>query len=320
MKIIAATKNVEVLEALQNAKGVEVATALFTGQVNEALGRAQLAIVDFDELVPHPFTVDKLKEVLVVSGVQVITSQDFLTDPQEWLAEVRKARPAGPALEQRTIAFTSYSGGTGKTTLALDTALHFHRRSRRPTLLVEFTYGRSALESLTGLEMPDLYGLVADREAKPAVWNGVTLVPMNYERAGALPSDLVGRHLTKLIGDHILTVVDLMWPHGLRAAILDKIHHWFVLAVPRPDAVENARQLGQELPSEVSIILNRSGGAVDSLATAGLGQALNLPELRAPLRWDGNLGRRILPMVYSDWKKYEPDWRSRLPFLRRKPA
>jgi hypothetical protein len=293
--------------------------------VNDALGGVQLAIVDFDDLVPYPFSRERLRELLAASGLQPpITSQEFLAGPEKWLDKVRKARPTGPALEQRTIAFTSYSGGTGKTTLALDTALHFHRRSRRPVLLIEFTYGHSALEILAPLfgvlEMPDLYSLITDKEAKPAVCEGVTLVPMNYERVGYLPADLIGRHLTPLINAHILTVVDLMWPHGLRAAIVDKVHRWFVLAVPRPDAVENAKQLAQELPNEVSIILNRSGGVVDTVATAGLGQALALPELRPPLRWNGALGRRILPTVYSDWKKYEPDWRSRIPFLRPEPA
>jgi len=114
-----------------------------------------LAIIDFEDVVPHPRSLDMIKKVLAETGVIFVSSQEFLAQPDRWLAEARAAKGDLTALpQQKAVAFVSYSGGTGKTVLALDTAVHFARRTKMPVFLAEFTYGESALPSMTGKDMP----------------------------------------------------------------------------------------------------------------------------------------------------------------------
>jgi len=307
MKVLVATKALGVFDALQ---GVEAKKALYTDQVYQAVPEVQLAIVDWEDLIPYPHSLKMIKDLLVAKGIPTITSQEFLAQPSRYLD--LKPTPKGPRLpDKKSIAFVSYSGGTGKTTLALDTALHFARRTKLPVLFVEFTYGVSALATITGLTMPSLYELSTQLEAEPMRWKGVTLVPMDYDNCRDLSVQLYCNYLKKQSADHVLTVVDSPWPHGLLGAIRDQIDEWLVVTTPRIDAVENAKKLHSELAAQDSraiIVLNNKGGLVDSLALTGLARALDLPQLRRPDRFEGQLGKQILSQVYGpgNWRRYEP--------------
>jgi hypothetical protein len=307
MKVLVATKSLGVFDALQ---GVEAKKALYTDQVYQAIPEVQLAIIDWEDLIPYPHSIKMIKDLLVAKGILTISSQEFLAQPSRYLEP--KPSPKGPRLpDKKCLAFVSYSGGTGKTTLALDTALHFARRTKLPVLLVEFTYGVSALAAITGLTMPSLYDLSTQLEAEAMRWKGVTLVPMDYESCQDLSAQLFGNYLKRQNADHILTVVDSSWPHGLLGAIREQIDEWLIVATPRIDAVENAKKLQSELASKNSkaiIILNNKGGLVDSLALTGLERALDLPQLRRPDRFEGQLGKEILSQAYGpgNWRKYEP--------------
>ncbi len=309
MKVLVASKSLPVFDVLQGVRDVEHRVALFTGQVYDTLPGSDLVIIDFDDLVPHPYSVEMLKGVLAEAGVLFVASAEFLAQPDRWITEARRRRGEIHQLpDKRTIAFVSYSGGTGKSTLAIDTALHFARRTRMPTLLTEFCHGESSLATLTGLEMPHLFDLVTQLDLRPRKWQGVTLIPMDYENCRDLSANLIGKYLKEQMAAHVLTVVDCRWPHALVSPVRDEVDQWFVVGAPRADAVENARKLAQELGSKAAIILNQKGGALDGLALSGVERALDLPLIGQPERFEGQLGKAVLAQTYGPqtWRKYEP--------------
>ena len=309
MKALVATTELAVFDALQGLSGLEVQEALFTGQIYEALPGAQLIIVDFDDLVEHPYSVGMLRGILTDSSVPFVSSEEFLAEPDSWLTEAR--RLGGEATElptKRTLSFVSYSGGVGKSVLGLDTAVHFARRAKLPVALLEFAYGESAVSALVGQSLPALFELATQPDVEPTVWQGVTLVPMDYDNSRDLSIQLLGKYLKDVMREHVLTVIDAHWPHALIGAVRDEIDRWYVVATPRPDAVENAQKLAAELGPKASIILNQKGGMVDSLALSGIERAVELPVVKEPDRWQGNLGKRILLNAYGEgtWGAYEP--------------
>jgi hypothetical protein len=241
--------------------------------------------------------------------IPFVSSEEFLSEPDSWLAEAR--RLGGEATDlptKRTVAFVSYSGGVGKSVLALDTAAHFARRTKLPVVVLEFTYGESALSALVGRNVPALFELATQPDVDPVVWNGVTLVPMDYDNSRDLSIQLLGKYLKDVIREHVLTVIDAHWPHALIGAVRDEIDRWYVVANMRPDAVENAEKLAAELGPKATVLINQKGGSIDSLALRGLERAVEIPMVKEADKFQGQLGKRVLFNIYGDatWGKYEP--------------
>ena len=310
MKVLVATKSVPVFEALRSNEELEIEPVLFTRQIVKLLPTAQLIIIDLEDVVEYGYETamlrTRLEEAQERQNIPYVSSEEFLADPEEWLARAGRARGGQELPDKLTIGFTGYSGGVGKTTLALDTALHFARRAELPVLLIEFVYGTSALAVLTGVEATFLYDLATDTESQPAVFRGVTLVPMDYDNCRLLAAEDFARYLKSLMAQHVLTVVDAIWPHGLLRSIQGDVDQWFVMASPRLDAVENANKLAEELGTKASIVVNNQRGAGDSLALAGVERALSLSHTDRVDRWEGKLGRQMLDHLYgSAWKRYE---------------
>lgn len=314
MKVLVATPDLAVFDAFQGVDGVEYKEALFTGGLYEELPGAQLVIVDFDHLVPHPYSVEMVRELLEKSEVPYVSSEEFLAEPDRWIMEARRVRGEITGLpSKRSIAFASYSGGTGKTVLSIDTALHFARRTKLPVLLTEFTYGESALAALIGQDVPHLFDLATQPDAQPALWKGVTVIPMDYENCRDLSVQLIGKYLKEQMAKHVLTVADVRFPHALLGAIEEEIDQWYVVTTPRPDAVENARKLKEELGRRADIILNQKG-ALDGIALTGIERMLDLPDVGQADRFEGRLGKLILAETYGEknWRQYEPNFVARI--------
>lgn len=316
MRVLTATKSLEVFSILEDMEDVEQEQALFTGRIYDALADVELVIVDFEDVVEHPYDAEMVRRVFAENDVLFASSEEFLGQPEHW---IERAQRVGGHLtrlpDKRAIAFVSYSGGTGKSTLALDTALHFARRTRMPVMIAEFTYGVSALAAMTGLEMPHLFDLATQLDVEAARWKGVTLAPMDYENCQDLSIQQIGRYLKQQMNSHVLTIVDSLWPHGLLPAVDRHVDDWFAVATPRVDAVENAKKLRHELDTgRSSIIINRKGGVVDSFALSEVDAALELPEIRQPDRFEGKLGKPVLSLTYGSktWRKYEKGFIDRL--------
>ncbi len=118
---------------------------------------------------------------------------------------------------------------------------------------------------------------------------------MDYDNCRDLSIQLLGKYLKDVIREHVLTVIDAHWPHALIGAVRDEIDRWYVVATPRPDAVENAEKLAAELGPKASVVLNQKGGMVDSIALSGIERALELPVVKEPDRWDGKPGQEGAP-------------------------
>jgi hypothetical protein len=308
MKVLTATKNLAVFDFLQDLEDIEQTEALFTGQIYDALSEIQFAIVDFQDVVEHPYDVEMLRRVFAEKDILFASSDEFLSQPEHWIEEASRVRGRLTKLpKKRVIALTSYSGGTGKTTLALDTALHFARRAKTPVMIAEFTYGVSALAELTGLEMPHLFDLATQLDVEASSWKGVTLVPMDFETCQDLPIQRIGRYLQEEMNRHVLTVIDATWPHPLIGAVQQEVDEWFAVATPRVDAAANARKLRDELGDRASIIVNGRAGVVDAFAVSQLKQAHTLPKIRQPDRFEGKLGKQVLSLTYGPktWRRYE---------------
>jgi len=316
MQVLVATTSLETFSYLQGQKGLAIQPALYADQVAEALAAKdapRLVIVDWGDVILDGYPLPQLKEQLIrlqQKGTVCLSSQEFLAQPERYLKAVREsARDADGHLPlgRQCLAFVSYSGGTGKTTLALDTARHFARRTKRPVLLVEFTYGHSALNALIGRKLPSLYELATQLVETPANWQGVSLIPMDYANCQDLSVTLFGQYLKRQMAAHDLTVVDSTWPHGLLGAIAAEVDRWLVVTTPRRDALANARRLKTELGDKATVILN-CHVRVDGLDLSGLGEPWELPQVGHASRLEGDLGRRILTQVYGvvNWREYEP--------------
>ena len=310
MKVLVASKSVSVFETLRAMPDIEVEPALTTEEIAEVIPSAQLVLIDFEDVVEYPYDIGMIQAFLAEAqetrGLAWTRSADFLADPDDWLQQASRAR-GGPRLPDKlTVGFVSYSGGVGRTSLALDMSLHFARRAQRPVLLLEFVYGTSALAALTGLEMPFLYDLASKIDLQPAVFKGVTLVPMDYENCRMLPPEEFGKYFKRQMANHVLTVVDAVWPHGLIRSIHDDVDQWLIVATPRLDAVENAKKLQLELGARATTVFNQKRGAGDSLALAGMERGLDLPYVNRVDEWSGRLGRELLNFVYgSAWREYD---------------
>jgi hypothetical protein len=328
MKVLVATKERQVFDILNAFPDLEPTAALDTRRIYEAIPDTQLAIVDYDDLIEQPFSREFARKLLGMAPLQQCSSAEFIASPDTYLkANVPALRPY-TLPPKRTLVFTSYSGGTGKTSLALDTALHFvaqtKRRLQLPAAVMEFTYGSSALAALVGDMHPPLYDLISQPEAEPPQFRGVTLYPMDYDRVRSLAAEQVERYCRQQIAHHVLTIIDTVFPQMYVTALGNIVDLWVVLTTPRVDAVENARKLYHDLALEygedkVLVAVNQMGGLGSSLALMGSRRDLEIPRIQqGEVFFEGRLGREILKRVYNSvWQDYESAGR-RLGLFRRR--
>jgi hypothetical protein len=339
MKLLVATREPRVFDVLESSryvgkgKGWEVEVALDTGAIYEAIPEVDLAIVDQADLLPHPFTVEFIRTLLAHASTQKIlhecTSTEFLANADRYLSsQPDKRRKRFNLPPHKVIAFTSYSGGTGKTTLALDTALYFAKKTEAvlnlPAAVFEFTYGSSALHTLVGGGGLTLTDLVLQPEVAPYHFHGVALYPMDHRTLHDIPVDQVTRYLCGQIASNALTVIDAGWPHGLLPAIGEEVDLWIVLTTPRVDAVENARKLCSELSetyseNKVIMAVNQMGGLGATLALWGTPHKLEVERLsQEGIFYSGRLGKKILSHLYGGlWDEYERAGKRRRGLFRR---
>jgi hypothetical protein len=323
IRVLVATESVQVRRLLEQRGDVRFDIAVHTSAIRDLLPDVHLIIIDYEDLVEYELSEAEIRDEIFAARIYECSSSDFVSDPDGYLSGVAINRP-GRMLNippRFCICFTSYSGGTGRTTLALDTAIHFAETMGKAdrskftngvatpgsTLLIELSFGVSALLSLTGAEMPGLSRLATDPDASLQKFRGVSLLPMDYDYARLLPSDLLQRYLTHQIAAHQLTVVDCIWPHGLADALVDEVDLWIVLASERGDAQVNARRLSDELTGmaadrHVWMLLNQ---ADDSRNGDSQEWQIVLPRVDRSDEYAGELGQAILSRVYAPiWQDY----------------
>jgi hypothetical protein len=298
-----------VYQALEGIAPYQSTEAVTTRGVYHALPKVQLAIVELESLIEEEVSRETLVEILNRSRVPWTTPEDFLAQPGTWRAHALAASGNFQSFPPATAALTSYSGGVGKTTLSLDTAVHFASRTRLPTAIVEFPYGPSPLRVITGVsEGASLVDVVHNEHATLPHWRGVTLVTVNYHEVGGLlkPEEVV-QCFERIQAAHILTIVDSEYPHPWLEIIARHIGTFLIIAAPRADAWNNAAALKQwmerapETYAHSQVIFNLVDGWGDRLTQMGLVRAMDLPRIKNPERLDGRLGTQVLRAIYPYW-------------------
>ena len=338
IRVLVATQSEEVYEALEARDGVSYDIALYTGAIRELLPSVQLVIIDYEDIVEYPFSQVEIQEELFAARVYECTGEDFVANPDNFLGGLAVNRPGKMLTLPQTysLAFVSYSGGTGRTALAVDTALYYastltkyaemakkrgeaeHQPINSSVMVAELSFGISSLISLTGLDMPCLYQLATDRDTQAQNYKGVDFVPMDYENVRVLAVDLLERYFLRETAAHALSVIDGIWPHSLSSAIAKSIDLWVVVALERPDTIANARKLYDELCAEfesekVWLLQNQASGETEAVGGTGLTWHIRVPRITRPEEWRGELGRAILSRVFSPvWDDYDKPRKSGL--------
>ncbi len=311
VRVLVATSQVQVHEALEGVAPYQAIEALTTRGVYHALANVQLAIVEIETLIEEEIARDTLIDVLNGSLIPWTTPESFLGDPKTWRAHALAASGNFHSFPPATAALTSYSGGVGKTTLSLDAALLFAARTKLPTAVVEFPYGPSALRVITGVsDGAGFVDIVHNERAKLPTWRGVTLVSVNYNDVGGLlKADEVIQCFTRIQAAHILTIVDSEYPHPWLEAIARQIGTFVIVAAPRADAWNNAASLKQwmdRMPDSYAhsqVVFNLVDGWGDRLTQLGLERTMDLPRVKNPEKLDGRLGMQLLNAVYPYWSQ-----------------
>ncbi len=107
----------------------------------------------------------------------------------------------------------------------------------------------------------------------------------------------------RLKHDHVLLVVDAHYPHPLFEHAATVATHYLLVGEPaRPDTVVYLDGLRGELAGEGWIAFNKCR-PTDRLTTLGLNHDLAIPLLEGADRLaGGDLGRRVLKLLYPNWR------------------
>lgn len=307
LSILLASSNPDpsLLAVFAQQTGIQTREAFTTQGLIQALPGAHLVILD-TLLEVQNTAQDLVNRTLEMSGVPVVSAQAFLLEPDEWLS---RARLAGATkitfLPPRQINLVNWSGGVGKTTLALAICKRFVEQTGLPAALLELSMGGSALHARISADLPEFYSIVTGKE-QPEQWHGVRLIPMDGRSIEVLwgeDPEKVRDFINQLRRKNTLLVVDGFPGHTLFPIMnqADSITANMIVTSPRDDAVMQAKRLLAEIPQPAYLIMNMARSLADP---AGLGAAVTLPYHE---RWaqtsDSRLADPLLSLVYPGWKR-----------------
>ncbi|MCX6053642.1 MAG: hypothetical protein NTZ74_01770 [Chloroflexi bacterium] len=294
----------QVLEELSRNPDLEVRETFSTRGVLQNLSGVQLVLLG--ELIALPeASLEVVRGTLERSGLPVASQEEFLLSPEEWLGRARLASSRQVNfLPARQVNFVNWSGGVGKTTLGMALCKRFVERTGLPAAFLELSLGGSALQARISPDLPEFFSIATQKEP-PALWNGVSLYPMDGRTIEVLwNEDPGGVRLVveEIQRKHTLFVVDCFPGHPLFADLSKPrsglIH--VVVTSPRDDAVMQARRLIHEIAEPRIFVMNMARSLADR-AERGLSLVLPYNE-----NWAKSLSPRladpVLEWVYPGWK------------------
>ena len=293
------------IDLLAKREGVSLREAFTTQGVLQDMPGVNLVILD--EVIASPNTTyELLIRALETSGIPVTSPVDFQAAPEEWLGRARltSARQI-TYLPSRQVNLVNWSGGVGKTTLAMAICKRFVERTGLPAALLELSMGGSALHARISENLPEFFA-IATEKAEPTLWQGVSLYPMDGRTIDVLWSEDpegVRRVLREIRRKHTLFVVDCFPGHPLFPELSQtstgQVH--LVVTSPRDDAVLQARRLMKEVPAPAHLVLNMARNLADR---AESGVSVTLPHRE---NWaqsiDARLADPLLGLIYSGWNR-----------------
>lgn len=295
----------KLLETLAACPGLILREAFTTQGALQSLVGANLVILG--EVVPMPgLSTDVLSRTLETSGIPIISVEGFMEQPEEWLARARLASARQVTiLPSRQVNLVNWSGGVGKTTLAMAVCKRFVERTSLPAALLELSMGGCALHARVSADVPEFFS-IATQNVTPGRWNGVSLYPMDGRTAEVMWSDEPERVLSviaEIRKQHTLFVVDAFPGHPLFNQLSStqpgKVN--LIVTSPRDDALLQAKRLADEMGSGAQLVLNMARSLADR---AGAQAAVVLPYKES---WasalDPRLADPLLDLVYSGWSR-----------------
>lgn len=307
LSILLASSNPDpaIFDALARQVGLQIREAFTTqGLIRELPG---VSLVIHDAVFEVNNTSQELVDcALEMSGIPVVSPDAFLSEPDEWLS---RARLSGASkitfLPPRQLNIASWSGGVGKTTLAMAVCKRFVERTGLPAALLELSMGGSALQARISTDLPEFYAIATGKEI-PGKWHGVSLYPMDGRSFDVLWSEdsaKVSAILDQIRKKHTLFVVDCFPGHPLfplvHIAASGKVN--LVITSPRADAMMQAKRLTKDISHPAYLVMNMTKSFADQ---AGAGAAITLPFNE---HWAESLDVRmadpLLALVYSGWNR-----------------
>lgn len=293
-----------VLDMLSQQSDATVREAFTTRGVLQDLPGVHLVILG--DLIEAPNTSSEiLHRVLEMSGIPVVSQDAFLADPEEWLGRARLTHTRRISfLPARQINLVNWSGGVGKTTLAMAICKRFVQRTGLPAALLELSMGGSALQARIRSDLPEFFSIATHKE-DPDRWYGVSLYPMDGRAMDVLwaeDPDGVRKVLAEIRRKHTLFVVDCFPGHPLFPVLSQPSSGLvnMVVTSPRDDALMQARRLMAEMAEPSHLVLNMAKSLADRTETD---VAVVLPYQES---WaqssDLRLADPLLELVYQGWK------------------
>lgn len=303
--LASARPDTALIDLLARKDGVILREAFTMQGVLQELSGTNLVILD--EVIASPsVSGELLARALESSGIPVTSPDSFQVAPDEWFG---RARLTGSRqityLPSRQVNLVSWSGGVGKTTLAMAVARRFVERTGLPAAFLELSMGGSALQARISDKLPEFFA-IATEKAEPAIWQGVSLYPMDGRTLEVLWSedpDSVRRVLKDIRRRHTLLVVDGFPGHPLFPELSQStpgLNH-LVVTTPRDDAVVQAQRLMKELPSPAHMVMNMTRNLADR-AESGISIALPFRESWAQ-SLDARLADPMLGLIYAGWNR-----------------
>jgi len=171
--------------------------------------------------------------------------------------------------------------------------------------LLELSMGGSALHARISPDLPEFF-TIATHKAEPALWNGVSLYPMDGRTIDVLWSEDpqgVRNLLAEIQRKHTLFVADCFPGHPLFSELSKPKPGLINLVVtsPRDDAILQARRLMNEVSEPHHLVLNMAKSVSDRAET-GVSIVLPYNETWAQ-SLDPRLADPILEQAYTGWKR-----------------
>lgn len=301
--LAAADPNPAILQLLSHEQNIRLKEAFTTQGLIQELPETNL-VIRGSLIEVSAISHDLVQRTLEMSRLPVVSIEEFLAAPEEWIGRARLSSATKLSfLPPKQLNIVNWSGGVGKTTLAMTVCKRFVDQTGLPAALLELSMGGSALQARISPELPEFF-TIATGKTEPATWNGVNLYPMDGRSMEVLWGDdpvKVQEFVSNIRKKHTLFVVDCFPGHplfpflnGASSAAIS-----IVTTTPRNDAVMQAKRLLKEVAQPAYLVMNMTRSLADQ---AGAGADLSLPYNE---RWaeglDARLADPLLALVYPGW-------------------
>jgi MinD-like ATPase involved in chromosome partitioning or flagellar assembly len=301
--VAAKEPNLAVLHELSKHKEITVLEAFTTKGVLQCLSDCQLIILD--ELIESDeFSFELLNKTILEKRIPHVSQEGFLFDPNAWIGTMSQSHGSGiHYVPPKQILFTGWTGGVGKTTLALAVCKRFVQKTGLPAIYAELGLGPSAIKGKISENLPSFFDVVTGKD-EPGKWENISILPMDYQGFQVLwqeDAQKVQDFILRLQKEYSLVVLDAHPAHPLFSFVnLGEMNYTtIVVSNPREDAVYQARLLYESLLKNKHLVINMARNVVDRMDG---GASLILPHKE---NWANQLDERladpILNLIYPIW-------------------